>query len=325
MISAKLGETEAAPRPGLSLNDLGDLQRMPADLDRAVTLRQHHWQVLGALLTERRAGLPAARRAARPLTSPRPVPPRPLRRNSIMDRPAIVIRDIHRYGDDLTVPEAIARLCGGGPVTVTVTDPAPPGGDPRGNPRHGSGITVRPALGGQPELPPEISWDARTFEAPAAAALFAEALALATRPPPGAASAPAGAGRAASMPPTAAPTPRRSAWAEVRAQLSHGQPQPAGGITGEAPGPARGSDHLYRVVQYYDSWPFHHDSRVPRGSKSRRRTDTFRTLGPVRDRLARANGDARYQRGNGGDRAAFVAAAEQLTDDGWQPIDVDLR
>ena len=25
---------------------------MPADLDRAVTLRQHHWQVLGALLTK---------------------------------------------------------------------------------------------------------------------------------------------------------------------------------------------------------------------------------------------------------------------------------
>ena len=71
-----------------------------------------------------------------------------------MDRPAIVIRDIHRYGDDLTVPEAIGRLCGGGPVTVTVTDPAPPGGDPRGNPRHGVDITVRPALSGQPECRP---------------------------------------------------------------------------------------------------------------------------------------------------------------------------
>ena len=98
-----------------------------------------------------------------------------------MDRPAIVIRDIHHYGDDLTVPEAIARLCGGGQVTVTVTDPAPPGGDPRGNPRHGFGITVRPALGGQPELPPEISWEARTFETPDRAALFAEALALASQ------------------------------------------------------------------------------------------------------------------------------------------------
>jgi hypothetical protein len=74
-----------------------------------------------------------------------------------MDRPAIVIRDIHHYGDDLTVPEAIGRLRGGYPVTVTVTDPAPPGGDPRGNPRHGYAITVQPALGGQPELPPEIS------------------------------------------------------------------------------------------------------------------------------------------------------------------------
>ena len=100
-----------------------------------------------------------------------------------MDRPAIVIRDIHHYGDDLTVPQAIARLCGGGQVTVTVTvtDPAPPGGDPRGNPRHGYGITVRPALGRQPELPPEISWEARTFETPDSAALFAEALTLASR------------------------------------------------------------------------------------------------------------------------------------------------
>jgi hypothetical protein len=65
-------------------------------------------------------------------------------------------------------------------------------------------------------------------------------------------------------------------------------------------------------------------SRVPNGSKSRKRTDTFRTLGPVRQRLARANGYAQYQRRNGGDWSAFVAIAEQLTDDGWQPIDVDL-
>ena len=98
-----------------------------------------------------------------------------------MDRPAIVIRDIHHYGDDLTVPEATARLRDGGQVTVTVTDPAPPGGDPRGNPRHGSGITVRPAPGRQPELPPEISWDARSFETPDGAALFAEALVLASQ------------------------------------------------------------------------------------------------------------------------------------------------
>ena len=116
----------------------------------------------------------------------------------------------------------------------------------------------------------------------------------------------------------------QDAWDEVRAQLGHGQPQPAGGITREAPGPARGSDRLYRVVQYYDSWPFHHDSRIPHGSKSRRRTDTFRTLGPVRQRLARANGHARYQRRNGGDWSSFIAIAEQLTDDGWQPIEVAL-
>jgi hypothetical protein len=96
-------------------------------------------------------------------------------------RPAIVIRDIHHYGDDLTVPEATARLRDGGPVTVTVTDPAPPGGDPRGNPRHGFDVTVQPALGGQPDLPPEISWEARTFETPTRAALFAEALILASQ------------------------------------------------------------------------------------------------------------------------------------------------
>lgn len=118
------------------------------------------------------------------------------------------------------------------------------------------------------------------------------------------------------------PTMQR-AWDEVRAQLGHGEPQ-AAASTREAPGPARGSDRLYRVVQYYESWPFRNDSRVPRGSKSRKRTDTFRTLGPVKDRLARANGHARYQRRNGGDWSAFVAMAEQLTDDGWQPIDVDL-
>jgi hypothetical protein len=120
------------------------------------------------------------------------------------------------------------------------------------------------------------------------------------------------------------PTMQR-AWDQVRAQLGHGgPPQPAGGITREGPGPARGSDRLYRVVQYYDSWPFHHDSRIPHGSKSQRRTDTFRTLGPVKQRLARANGLARYRRRNGEDWSAFVAIAEQLTDDGWQPIEVDL-
>jgi hypothetical protein len=85
-----------------------------------------------------------------------------------------------------------------------------------------------------------------------------------------------------------------------------------------------GDAHLYRVVQYYDSWPFRHDSRVPCGSKSRKRTETFRTLEPVRQRLARANGYAQYQRRNGGDWPAFVAVAEQLTDDGWQPLDLDF-
>ncbi len=76
--------------------------------------------------------------------------------------------------------------------------------------------------------------------------------------------------------------PMQRAWDEVRAQLGHGGPQAAAASTREAPGSARGSDRLYRVVQYYESWPFHYDSRIPHGSKSRRRTDTFRTLGPVK-------------------------------------------
>ena len=52
MIRAKLTEIEQRLDHGLSLNDLGELQHTPADLDRAITLRQHHWQVLGALLTD---------------------------------------------------------------------------------------------------------------------------------------------------------------------------------------------------------------------------------------------------------------------------------
>ncbi len=52
MIRSKLDETVARLDLGHSLNGLGELQRMPADFDRAVTLRQHHWQVLGALLTD---------------------------------------------------------------------------------------------------------------------------------------------------------------------------------------------------------------------------------------------------------------------------------
>ncbi len=52
MIRAKLDQIEQRIDHGLNLNELGELQRMPADLDRAITLRQAHWQVLGALLTE---------------------------------------------------------------------------------------------------------------------------------------------------------------------------------------------------------------------------------------------------------------------------------
>ena len=96
-----------------------------------------------------------------------------------MDRPAIVIRDIQRYGDNLTAPEAIGRLCGGGPVTVTVTDPARrrPARQPaprlrhhrQARPRRPAGAAAGDLLG-------------RThLRAPAVTALFAEALALASQ------------------------------------------------------------------------------------------------------------------------------------------------
>jgi hypothetical protein len=72
MIRAKLGEIEQRLDHGHGLNELGELQRMPADLDGAITLRQHHWQVLGALLTaaELESLQPAAPPApGRPLTA----------------------------------------------------------------------------------------------------------------------------------------------------------------------------------------------------------------------------------------------------------------
>ena len=122
------------------------------------------------------------------------------------------------------------------------------------------------------------------------------------------------------------PTMQR-AWDEVRAQLGHREPKAASTTASssrKAPGTPGGSAVLYRVVQYYDEWPFDHDHRIPHGSKSHRRTDTFRTLAPVQRRMARANGQARSQLRDGGDWAAFVAVAEQLTDDGWQPIEVDF-
>ena len=92
------------------------------------------------------------------------------------------------------------------------------------------------------------------------------------------------------------PTMQR-AWDEVRAQLGHGEPQADTGITREAPGSQRGSDRLYRVVQYYDSWPFGNDSRVPHGSKSRKRTERSGRSGrSVPASPARASGHAQYQR-----------------------------
>jgi len=150
-------------------------------------------------------------------------------------------------------------------------------------------------------------------------------------------------------------TPVRGGLAEVRTREHGTDPlpdpgRPSGGGTGAGQGPAvspgeepgsglvvavtfgrrqyatrtRGGAHLYRVTQYCDSWPFEPDSRVPHGSRSRRLAETFRTLEPVRQRLARADGYARYQHRNGGDWPAFVAVAEQLTDDGLQPPGLDF-
>jgi hypothetical protein len=51
MIRARLTEIDQNLDHGRSLNPLGELHRMPGDLDRAIALRQAHWQVLGALLT----------------------------------------------------------------------------------------------------------------------------------------------------------------------------------------------------------------------------------------------------------------------------------
>jgi hypothetical protein len=98
----------------------------------------------------------------------------------------------------------------------------------------------------------------------------------------------------------------------------------ATGHSGRYRARTKGEAHLYRVIQYYGSWPFAPDSRVPAGTSSRRRTETFRTLEPVRQRLARAGLYARNQRRNGGDWPAFVAVAGQLTDHRWQPPGLDV-
>lgn len=110
--------------------------------------------------------------------------------------PSIVIRDTRTCGDRLTVPQAIARLCGGGPVTVTLIDPAPRDGGPR----HESGITIYPADDTcRPERPPEIAWGGARSWAPASAVLFAGALALASDLAAYAAVGQAAAGQAAAI------------------------------------------------------------------------------------------------------------------------------
>jgi hypothetical protein len=91
-----------------------------------------------------------------------------------------VIRDLHHFGDDLTVAEAAARLRAGTPVTVTVVEPAPPGGDPRGIPRLGFDVTITPDPS-QPGMPPVVSWAGPASGDPDGATLLAGALGIAGR------------------------------------------------------------------------------------------------------------------------------------------------
>ena len=94
----------------------------------------------------------------------------------------IMIRDGGPYGPDLSLPAAIARLCDGEQVTVTPVDASTPGGDPRGEPRPGFGITVYPARTayGRQE-PPKANWAGIGSRPAADAALFAETLTLASQ------------------------------------------------------------------------------------------------------------------------------------------------
>lgn len=93
----------------------------------------------------------------------------------------IMIRDGGPYGPDLSLPAAIARLCGGEQVTVTPVDASTPGGDPRGEPRRGFDVTVYPARTAYTRRePPKANWAGIGSRPAAAAALFAETLTLAS-------------------------------------------------------------------------------------------------------------------------------------------------
>ena len=94
----------------------------------------------------------------------------------------IRIRDGGPHGPDLSLPAAIARLCDGEQVTVTPVDPGTPGGDPRGEPRPGFGITVYPARTAcTRQEPPKANWAGIGSRPAADAALFAETLTLASQ------------------------------------------------------------------------------------------------------------------------------------------------
>ena len=86
-----------------------------------------------------------------------------------------MIRDSRIYGDHLIIAEAIARLCAGGPVTVTLTGPAPPGG----NPRAGYSIEICPARTPEPARP-SVNWAGNSGPAEDAA-WNADALTLASQ------------------------------------------------------------------------------------------------------------------------------------------------
>ena len=145
-------------------------------------------------------------------------------------------------------------------------------------------------------------------------------------PRPGAASPSTGTGRAASTPPTAAAAPRCSAPGTRSGRSSataSRNPPPA------APARHPGLRAAATACTASCSTTSHGRSRTTPASRTAARAASGRTRSGRSGRLSSGSrvptAIARYQRRNGGDWSAFVAIAEQLTDDGWQPIDVDLQ
>jgi hypothetical protein len=122
------------------------------------------------------------------------------------------------------------------------------------------------------------------------------------------------------------PTMQR-AWEEVRAQLGHRKPKGHHHHREQQPQGTRGPGRQRRAVP--GGAALRRMAVRPRPPHTARQQEPQADgnlpdprPGPVAD--GRANGQARFQLRDGGDWAAFVAVAEQLTDDGWQPIEVDF-